>query len=122
MKEIVEIDLDRPFDRILAAVLGLPSGGSDSDNRITDAELKALLRHIYEAAHGRQGESNMGFIPLEPPVAPFLKATPFNVASKTDFLVAVTSRIISGPNHLSEQGAARRKPPCSLSTPKTVRP
>ena len=114
MKSTIEIDLNQPFEHVLAALLGLPSGDSTSHSIVTDAQLKKLLRYFYEAANGRQVETTIGFIPIAPPVAAFLKARPFIVVSRIDFLMAAASRIISGPNYLTEERTGRIRPPCSV--------
>jgi hypothetical protein len=103
MKHITHIDLGHSFERVLAAVISLPPGNSNSSNMVSNARLKSLLRRLHEAANGRQVETSVGFIPIAPAVATFLKARPFKVASKIDFLKEAASRIITGPNHSTGQ-------------------
>ena len=98
------IDLSQPFEEILATVLSLPrdhvrasENGSDED-----AEVKQVLRGLYEAANGRQVETVLGLVPIAPPVAPFLKEAPFEVTTQLDFLVEAMSRVIAGPSNLIE--------------------
>ena len=97
MKEI-EIDLNQPFERVLATVLSLPGGTADSSNQVSNGELRNLVRGIYEAANGRQVQTALGLIPVAPPVAEFLKVKPFHAASRMDFLIDVSTRVICGPN------------------------
>ena len=91
------IDLQRPFEQVLAAVLSLPWGNGGAENRVTEAELRTFLRGLYEAANGRQVETALGLIPIAPPVAEFLKATPYDATSRIDFLIEVATRILCGP-------------------------
>jgi hypothetical protein len=94
----IEIDLNQPYERVLATVLSLPGGAAHSDDPVAESELRILLRSIYEAANGRQVETALGLIPVAPPVAEFLKAKPFKVANRADFLIDVSTRVICGPN------------------------
>jgi hypothetical protein len=98
MKSTTQIDLNQPFERVVAAVLSLPPGASSEKPR-RKAELITLVRGVYEAANGRHVETVLGRVPIAPPVAEFLKAKPFNAASQADFAVEVAVRVISGPNH-----------------------
>ena len=98
MKHTIQIDLNQPFDRVVAAVLSLPRGAATSDKPTTEVELITLIRELYEAANGRHVETVLGLVPIAPPVAEFLKAKPFNAASQTDFVLEVAARLISGPN------------------------
>src|SRR5688500_1808462 len=97
MKEI-EIDLAQPFEKVLEALLALPNrrapGARDDCG---ENELKEAIRGLYEAANGRQVETAFGLIPIAPPIAPFLKATPFRAATLQDFLVAAAAQIVSLP-------------------------
>ena len=102
MKNVIEIDLQQPFDHVLETVLALPPGGANSPNRITGMRLHALVRHIYEAANGRQLESAAGLVPIARPIAEFLKAKPFKVTSQKDFLIATITRIICGSSRLTK--------------------
>src|SRR4029077_2816178 len=91
-----EIHLSEPFEEVLASLLTLPSalaeidevrlpGADDSELRKSAncvAEVKEALRSLYEAAHGRQVETPIGFLPIAPPVAGFLKKKPYYVATQ----------------------------------------
>lgn len=120
MKDVIEIDLKQPFDQILTAVRTLPVGAAASDHLNTAAEFETFLREIYEAANGRQVETVLGFVPIAPPVAEFLKAKPFNVTSQLDFLIAAAARIISGPNDIMKKDAERKKVPLFRSNNKKI--
>jgi hypothetical protein len=99
MKNTTRIDLNQPFERVVEAVLSLPPGMTSSGKLHRKAELITLVRRLYEAANGRHVETVLGRVPIAPPVAEFLKATPFNATSQADFAVEVAARVISGPNH-----------------------
>ena len=88
------IDLSQPFEQVLATVLSLPRTADDTLD--TDRELKQVLRGLYEAANGRQVDTTLGLIPIAPPVAEFLKETPFEVATQFEFVIKVTATIIAG--------------------------
>jgi hypothetical protein len=107
MKEI-EIDLAQPFEKVLEAVLALPNRnapGARAD--CGEKELRQAIRGLYEAANGRQVETGIGLIPIAPPIAPFLKATPFRTATLQDFLVAAAAQIVSLPLHGNGRGPIR---------------
>ena len=82
------------------------------------AELKGLLRCLYEAAHGRQVETQIGHVAIAPPVAPSLKETPFYIKTQVDFLLEALTRIIGGASHSKQWNSTpatsrkrlRRKP------------
>ncbi|MEP6809247.1 MAG: hypothetical protein ABI992_03320 [Chthoniobacterales bacterium] len=94
-----EIDLALPFEQLLAKVFSLPLGCANVRIEPFDDEagFKQVIRGLYEAANGRQVETPLGFIAIAPPVAPFLKAQPFQVATRIDLLVEAATRIIGGP-------------------------
>jgi hypothetical protein len=112
-----KIDLLEPFERVLAAVLSAPErheviGNSAAQNAAgaifakgvnagpaSDAELRKVLRCLYEAAHGRQVETQIGLIAIAPPVAPFLKERPFYIKTQVEFFLEALTRIISGASH-----------------------
>ena len=91
-----EIHLSEPFEEVLASVLRLPimlaeidevrlAGAADSGLRKSakcGAEVKEALRSLYEAAHGRQAEMQIGFVTIAPPVAGFLKETPYSITTQ----------------------------------------
>ena len=98
MKKKTQIDLNQPFERVVATVLSLPPGAANPEKPGRKAELMTLIRSLYEAANGRHVQTVLGRVPIAPPVAEFLKAKPFHATSQTDFAVEVAARVISGPN------------------------
>jgi hypothetical protein len=94
----VEIDLAEPFERVLATALSLPAGCGDgaSDRLANEGELEQVIRVLYEAANGRHVETEVGFVPIAPPVFDFLKAKPFRVRTQTDLLIEAAARLIAG--------------------------
>jgi len=102
MKKI-RIHLSQPFEEILATVLSLPRAHAPTSAQASaeDEELKQVLRGLYEAANGRHVETVLGLVPIAPPVAPFLKDAPFEVASQLDFLVEAMSRVIACPSEVA---------------------
>ena len=104
--KLTKIDLAEPFEKVLTAVLALPATGDASEaearasaNRTTDArrssELEEVTRAIYEAANGRQVATQIGLIPIAPPIASFLKDAPFSVQTQCDFLLQALARLCS---------------------------
>ena len=105
-----EIHLSDPFKEVLASLLTLPSthtetddvpfsGAADSvlgESAKCDAEVKEALRSVYEAAHGRQVETQIGFVTIAPPVAGFLKKKPYYVATQHEFFLEAFTRILVG--------------------------
>jgi hypothetical protein len=116
MKEI-KIDLLKPFGKVLRAVLSAPeddkgigegaaqnSTGSVfakpvNQGAVSKPELKRVLRCLYEAAHGRQVETQIGLVTIAPPVAASLKENPFYIKTQVDFLLEALTRIIGGASH-----------------------
>jgi ribosomal subunit interface protein len=116
--KLTKINLAEPFEKILAAVFALPATGNASyaearasANRTTDArrssELEEVTRAIYEAANGRQVGTQIGLIPIAPPIAGFLKDAPFYVQTQSDFLLQALARLCS--RRSSNAGAALAK-------------
>lgn len=97
------IDLSRPFEEIVSAILSLPWGDAGSENLMTAAELRRFLRGLFEAANGRQVETALGLIPIAPPVAEFLRAKPYQATNRIDFLIQVAMRILSGPDDFANE-------------------
>lgn len=80
----ISIDLSEPLEKILTLALALPSG---RDNRaISDARLKDAVRRLYKAANGRTVDTPLGRIPIAPAVAPWLKAAPLAVRTRSELL------------------------------------
>jgi len=115
MKQI-RIDLLEPFEKVLEAVLSAPESHkviaegavqmpqAQFANRVNPApasetELKEVLRCLYEAAHGRQVETEIGSVAIAPPVAAFLKGSPFYIRTHVGFLLEALTRIISAASH-----------------------
>ncbi len=96
---MVEIDLSQPFEQVLETIRSLPSGCTNAENcRLeNDAELKQVIRGLYEAANGRQVETSFGLVAIAPPVAAFLKALPFFVETQIELLIEAATRVIGGP-------------------------
>jgi hypothetical protein len=94
-----EIDLAQSFEKVLATVLSLPPGCTPAvmDRFSDEADLKPVIRDLYEAANGRQVETNIGLIMIAPPAYAFLKAKPFSVTTQTEFLIEAAGRLIAGP-------------------------
>lgn len=110
------IDLSQPFEQILTRVLSLPRGHARASKNGTgeEADVKQVLRGLYEAANGRQVETILGLIQIAPPVAPFLKEEPFEVATQLDFLVEAMSRVIAGPlRMIAAEGSAKEAAPAN---------
>ena len=105
-----EIHLSEPFEEVLASVLRLPimlaeidevwlAGAADSELRKSakcDAEVKKALCSLYEAAHGRQAETQTGFVTIAPPVAGFLKETPYSITTQYEFFLEAFTRVLAG--------------------------
>ena len=94
----IEIDLAEPFEKVVATVLSLPAGCSDvvRDRLADEADLKLVIRGLYEAANGRHVETKIGMVAIAPPAFDFLKAKPFRVATRTELLIEVAARLIAG--------------------------
>jgi hypothetical protein len=124
-----KIDLLEPFEKVLRAVLSAPEnhkviGGAAAQTTTTgamlakrgnqrpagSAEIRGLLRCIYEAAHGRQVETQIGHVAIAPPVAASLKETPFYIKTQADFLLEALTRIIRGASR-SKSGIPPPQPP-----------
>jgi hypothetical protein len=105
-----EIHLSEPFEEVMASLLTLPStlvevdevrfaGAADSELRKSakcDAEVRETLRSVYEAAHGRQVETQIGFMTIAPPVADFLKEAPYYVTTRYEFFLEAFARLFAG--------------------------
>jgi len=125
-----EIHLSEPFEEVLASVLRLPimlaeidevrlAGAADSELRKSakcDAEVREALRSVYEAAHGRQVETQIGFVTIAPPVAGFLKETPYYVATQYEFFLEAFTRILAGASPRKERTNVSWTPGGKLAT------
>ena len=101
MKQVT-IDLAGPFEEIIASLRSVPPT-DDLNGRRNNAEweltpeVHEVVRSIYEAARGRQFATPIGLVPAgPPPLAPFLRDTPFKVASQADFLLQILARLYGG--------------------------
>jgi hypothetical protein len=114
-----EIHLSEPFEEILASLLALPStlteidevrfaGDADSELRKSakcDAEVREALRSVYEAAHGRQVETQIGFVTIAPPVADFLKEVPYYVTTQYEFFLEAFTRLLARASPAKERAS-----------------
>jgi hypothetical protein len=86
-----EVNLNRPFEKTLAAVLALPQGG---DRRPQDETVALALRYLYTAAHGRTLQTSIGPIAIMPGVDSSLKDAPFSLRTRTDLLALAKRRTV----------------------------
>ncbi len=105
----IEIDFAEPFEEVLATVLSLPSGCSNAvGSRSTrEAEIKEVIRGLYEGANGQRVKTKIGSIVIAPPACAFLKAKPFSVSTQIDLLIEAATRLIAGPG--SPNGRTRQR-------------
>ena len=115
--QTTKIHLSEPFEKVLASLLTLPSTHAETDElhfRDTadfvlrkrakrGAEVKEALRALYEAAHGRQVETQIGFLAIAPPIAGFLKEEPYYVTTQYEFFLEAFTRILAGGSLRSGQ-------------------
>lgn len=120
----IEIYLSEPFEEVLTTLLTLPSTLADTDHvqfigladsvasesSKCDAEIKEALRSLYEAAHGRQVETQIGFLAIAPPIAGFLKEKPYYVATQYEFFLEAFTRILAGDSPRKFRTGSSRKP------------
>jgi hypothetical protein len=113
----IEIHLSDPFEEILASLLTLPITpieidefrfAAAGDSKLCksakwDAEVKEILRSLYEAAHGRQVETQIGFVTIAPPVADFLKDAPYYVTTQYEFFLEAFTRLLAGASPCKER-------------------
>ena len=125
-----EIHLSGPFEEVLASLLTLPSthtetddvsfsGAADSvlgESAKCDAEVKEALRSVYEAAHGRQVETQIGFVAIAPPVADFLKEAPYYVTTQYEFFLEAFTRLLAGASPRKERANVSWTPRGKLVT------
>ena len=102
----IKIDLSEPFEGVLARLLSIPKTDTLRDNATfpvspepntefsASYDLEMTLRYLYEAANGRQVETQIGLIAIAPPTAEFLKERPFYVETQIEFFVGAMARII----------------------------
>ena len=116
MREIA-IHLSEPFEQILTSLRTLPStlaetgdirfagdgGAVVRDRARCDAEVKEALRSLYEAAHGRQVETQIGLIAIAPPIAGFLKDEPYYAETQYEFFLEAFTRILARDSARKQQ-------------------
>jgi hypothetical protein len=107
----VAIHLSEPFEQILTSLRTLPSTAAETgdarfaggggggavvrDRSRCDAEVKEALRSLYEAANGRQVETQIGLIAIAPPIAGFLKEEPYYAGTQYEFFLEAFTRILA---------------------------
>ena len=119
--KLTKIDLSQPFETLLSRVLALPANSKANRRRSPEmrsaysslkkgdpeltrtADIKRVVRCLYEAAHGRQVETSIGLIPIAPPLAPYLKERPLYIRTQVDFLLAALTRILEMSSRPGEQ-------------------
>jgi hypothetical protein len=122
-----KIDLSKPFEAVLGAVLSLPGiddviGEALAQNRdgsaphhmatrrlVDNVDLKEVVRCLYEAAHGRHVETQIGAITIAPAIAPFLKDTIIYAKPRVDFLLDALTTIICAASHSNRRTPASRR-------------
>ena len=80
----ISIDLSEPLERVLTQALALPKGSDDGRN--SETRVKEAVRRLYDAANGRTVDTLLGRIPIAPAVAPWLKAAPLAVRTRSELL------------------------------------
>jgi hypothetical protein len=80
----ISIDLSEPLERVLTQALALPAGADNG--AISEARLEQAVRALYAAANGRTVDTPLGRIPIAPAVAPWLKAAPLAIRTRSEVL------------------------------------
>ena len=64
----IEINLSNPFDKLRAIVRALPAGDANAvdHDASNEEDLELAIRSLYEAAHGRFVETQIGPIAIAP--------------------------------------------------------
>ncbi|MGH7936679.1 MAG: hypothetical protein ACREF8_06690 [Chthoniobacterales bacterium] len=118
----VTIDLAASFEEIVANLSSVPPTDNFVGRNGTavfelSPEVREVLRHLYEAARGRQFATVIGLIPVgAPALAPFLKDAPFEVESQSDFLLQALARLYSGSGAIVPSPGTNKE----ISRPKTA--
>jgi hypothetical protein len=94
----ISIDLSESLERVLVQALALPAAGDSALSN--DARMKEAVRLLYDAAHGRTVDTPLGRIPIAPAVAPWLKAAPLAVRTRSEFLML--AGLSSDPNESAD--------------------
>ena len=79
------INLAEPFDKVVADALALPERAEDGN--ISDETIIEMVRHLYNAAHGRGVETSIGRIAVSPATAAILRNEPVTVKSRSELVV-----------------------------------
>ncbi len=87
---VIVIDLSEPFEKVLATALSLPR---DDNARTSDAAIKQAARYLYQAANGRIVETQIGAIPIAPPLSPSLKVKPLHLKSAAELVTFVKDHL-----------------------------
>jgi hypothetical protein len=80
------IDLTEPFEKVIATAFSLPRANHTLPS---DAAIMRAVRYLYEAANGRIVKTQIGAIPIAPPVEPSLKAKPLCLKSAAELVTMV---------------------------------
>ena len=89
MKQI-EINLNEPFEKTLAAILSLPQG--DDVRGAQKETVEQALHCLYTTAHGRTVQTSIGPISIAPAMDPSLKDAPLSLHTRSDLLVFAQRR------------------------------
>jgi hypothetical protein len=100
-----KIDLSKPYEAGLAAVLSLPA---IHPNRNEKKRLAKEFRRLYQAANGRFVSTSLGTIAIAPAVAPWLKDAPLFFATQEQFFRFVAQ--LSGATSAAATAASRFVP------------
>lgn len=97
----VKIDLAGPFEEIVGKLCSIPSTHNSIGRKATvaselSADVAEVVRGLYAAARGRQVGTQIGLVPIAPPLASYLKDAPFYVETQTDFLLQALTRLCTG--------------------------
>ena len=126
-----EIHLSEPFEEVLASLLTLPSTHTETDEvpafrappiqycakaPSATQKLRKPCVLVYEAAHGRQVETQIGFVTIAPPVAGFLKEAPYYVTTQHEFFLEAFTRILAGASPRKERTNVSWTPGGKLAT------
>jgi hypothetical protein len=97
-----KIDLSKPYEAGLAAVLSLPATHQSGNEK---KRLAKEFHRLYQAANGRFVSTTLGTIAIAPAVAPWLKDAPLFFATQEQFFRFVAK--LSGANSRAGTTASR---------------
>jgi hypothetical protein len=101
-----KIDLSKPYEAGLAAVISLPAIHQNGNEKECLAE---EFRSLYQAANGRCVSTSLGPIRIAPAVAPWLKDAPLFFATQEEFSGFVAKLGGASLDGLSNRGRRHRK-------------